>query len=398
MVACSGRAAAPEQISAGNEPAPGIDSNAAAGSGSSESSTNDSNGRAGNGSTAPSTDGGATSTVPDISASDGPCTAPLELGSTDLGNPHMQLLWTGNDFLVGWEAADEYSLRGIRRGAVSSATLSNPDPAKVIRATMLWVNSELRVYWTYDAVTTREVYDAQFNKLEPSEQISDSVWPSGFAQVNGEVLYAGYNALYVEGVLHDVYWGGPQVMGYNGTDLMGAEVLGHGEWRTSAASGGPPWARLDPPPIDHNWFGASYVHGGGASFASSPETGLHAMAITSGTTLWVAVQGHEPWEGQAIGELPEASFVWDGTRYALFLADGPARYDAEGDGTAKRDLILHFVSPEGQVDAFDQGIAISLAEEDDSAPAAVALGAGRYAVAWKRGGAVMFAECQINGE
>jgi hypothetical protein len=413
--ACSGNAAPPDPISVGHEPTAAVDSSGT----NSGSSTNDVSGTADSGSDAPSTDGveasldgGAPSTLPDapspdgggvstdlpdVTADDTACDTPLELGSTDLSEPHMQLLWTGSDFLVAWRNAEGYSLRGIHLGAVSEASLPNPAPETSLTATMLWVNERLHVYSTQDAVITRQVYDATLNELEPSEQISDGVWPQGFAQVGDEVVFTAYNSLYVEGVQHDVYWGGPSVVGYNGTDLMGAEVLGHGEWRTNAAAGAPNWTRLDPPPIDKRWPGAYYVHGGGASFASSPDNGLHALAITSGPLLWVAVQGYEPWEGQAVGELPEASFIWDGERYALFLADGPANYRGEAEGTALRDLKLHFVSPEGQVDAFEQGIDLSLAEEDDSAPAAVALGAGRYAVAWKRGSSVVFAECQIDG-
>lgn len=390
-MACSGQAI-PDQVSGGNEPKP---------VGVSSGGTSVSNGTAGSQNGEPSGTAGVgnRTELSDPVTAEGVCNTPYALGSTDFGEPHTQLLWTGIEFLIAWRDSDGYYLRGISTlGGVAGTTLPNPNPETPINATMLWVNNRLEVYWTQDTIITRNTYDTRFSDDLQTEQVSDGVWPSGFTQVGGDVLFATYNALYVEGVQHDVYWGGPQVLGYNGTDLLGAEVLGHGEWRTSAAVGAPNWARLDPPPIDKHWAGASYVHGGGASFASSPETGRHAMSITSGRDLWVAVQGYEPWEGQAIGELPEASFVWDGERYALFLADGPATYDGEGDGVAQRDLILHFVSPEGQVDSLDRGIPISLSEEDDSAPAAVAAAAGHYGIVWKRGRSIVFTECQLDVE
>jgi hypothetical protein len=387
ILACSGRAIS------GNEPTAVGGSSSAAGGGGGTPSPIDSSGAAGTGATTIAS-GGSTSP----SKAEGPCNTPYELGSTDFSDPHTQLLWTGIEFLIAWRDAEGYTLRGISTlGGMSGTTLPNPVPGKPFTASLLWVNNRPEVYWTQDTVITRNVYETRLGEIRQTEQISDGVWPSGFTHVGGEVLFTTFNALYVEGVQHDVYWGGPQVLGYNGTDLLGAEVLGHGEWQTSAAAGAPNWAKIDPP-IDKQWAGASYVHGGGASFASSPETGRHAMSITSGRDLWVAVQGYEPWQGQAQGQLPEASFVWDGERYALFLADGPATFDGEGDGMAQRDLILHFVSPEGQVDSFDRGIPISLSEEDDSAPAAVAAGAGRYGIVWKRGRSIVFTECQIDIE
>ena len=413
ILACSGRA-----ISTGDEPTAVGGSSSAAGGGSGTPSTNDSSGTSGTGAT-PIASGGSTSQSnggaggqtgepsgeagiggatepPDPATAEGPCDTPYELGSTDFGDPHTQLLWTGIEFLIAWRDADGYTLRGISTlGGISGTTLPNPVPGTTITASLLWVNDRSEVYWTQDTVITRNVYDTGLGEIRQTEQISDGVWPGGFTHVGGEVLFTTNNALYVDGVQHDVYWGGPQVLGYNGTDLLGAEVLGHGQWQTSAAAGAPNWARIDPP-IDKRWTGANYVHGGGASFASSPETGRHAMSIASGRELWVAVQGYEPWEGQAQGELPEASFVWDGERYALFLADGPATYDGEGDGVAQRDLILHVVSPEGQVDSFDRGIPISLSDEDDSAPAAVAAGAGHYGIVWKRGRSIVFTECRID--
>jgi len=300
--------------------------------------------------------------------------SPLSLGDInvrDSGPTPIELVRMSDRFVVGFQHGDIYEIHSIDAAGAAervSVALEEPDarfaPQLIDSAEGLALfyeagDSVHRVILT-DSLTPGPV--EEFWSMTPGSPYSHT-WRA-VAHEDDRVR-----------IVSEAY-----VLGYNGSSYIRVLPLGHGQWQIRGDDPSP----FAEHPINPSWLGFNGGITGGASLASTPETGRHAGVFAdAGSQLIIALEGAEAIEVPMDQTQLQASMAWDGRSY-------PIVFTAE-DEASQRDLHLMQVSPDTlAITPAMERVVITDDALDNHSPVVRAAGIGDYGVAWVREGQVIF--------
>lgn len=319
---------------------------------------------------------------------------PLSLGAVSASRPPSpEVAWMGDDFAVGWASPDGYRVT-ITDGRSTSNHLTLPLAPSVEQsppAQLFWTGAELQLYYALGEELFLDVLSRQPAFAVTETRAIGTGLPFRAVQMAPEriaVLTAA--SIYLDGAQmpRSPAYTPPARAGWNGDSFLIANVLGHGSWTlTGSAADGAYRA----PAIDLTWCGiCASGEAGGSAFASSEQTGRHALVVATSEEIVLTIGDLAPIERTPVAE-PEASVLWDGQRYVLLLADQATPNDA-----GNRDLGLLAVTADGTV-LSDTGetTVISRDPVDERSPVGAAAAPGDYGIAWVRGEELLFQRCSL---
>ena len=311
---------------------------------------------------------------------------PLVLGEvSDVEQAAPQVVWTGNDFAVGWASGDGYHIRITNgRGTSNSKHLPGTPSSVSWPPQLLWVNDRLELYYALsDSVFVDLIAFAPTGLTVTQTNMIGFGFFRAVQMEPDRIAVLTPTALYVDGAEVGTRYMGGSALGWNGDNFLVANVTGHGEWRLHGV--GLDGSNL-PPAIDLVWCGGCSTtgSGGGSAFASSASAGRHAVVVASDRSLTIAVEGQPAIERELLAETADASMIWDGERYVVLLAD-----QAVAGAGVGRDIGLLAVTADGVLEMAEQPLVpISQDAAEERYPVGAAARPGDYGIAWIRGNAL----------
>lgn len=299
----------------------------------------------------------------------------------------------GDDFAVGWASPDGYRVTITDgRGTSNNLTLPlAPSVGQAPPAQLLWTGAELQLYYAVGEELFLDVLSRQPAFAVTETRAIGTGLPFRAVQMAPEriaVITAG--SIYLDGaeIPRSPAYTPPARVGWDGESFLISNVLGHGSWTlTGLALDG----AVQKPAIDLTWCGICATgEAGGSAFASSEQTGRHALVVATSEEVVLTIGDLAPIERAPVGE-PEAFVFWDGERYALLLAEQATQSDA-----GNRDLGLLAVTDEGVVlSETGETTVISRDLADERSPVGAAAAPGDYGIAWVRGEELLFQRCAL---
>jgi len=300
--------------------------------------------------------------------------APLTLGDIDVsdaGPTPIEVVRTGDHFVVGFQRGSMYELRSINaEGEVEMSSVALEEPDARFHPQLIRTDEGLSLFY--------EAGDA-VHRVILSDDLSPGPVEEFWVMTPGSPYSYTWRAIADEDGLVRVV-SAAYVVGYNGTSYVRVLPLGHGQWQIRGDDPSP--FAMDP--IDPAWAGLAGGVTGGASLASTPETGRHAGVFADyASQLIIAVEGSEPITIQMDQRKLQASMAWDGNAY-------PIVFTAE-DTAGQRNLRLMHVSPEGlPLTSLAERVEVTNQPADDHSPVIRPAGVDDYGIAWVRDDQVMF--------
>jgi hypothetical protein len=314
---------------------------------------------------------------------------PLVLGAAeDAETASVQLVHRNDDFAVGWAASDGYHIQITDGASTSNSILLDAMPAEA-DPQLFWTGSELRLFYALGD----EVYVDTLVESGPLEvwDTQHVVTVAGFRAVqiapdNFAVL--GSTGLYLDDTWKDASLYGLGAVGWDGEYFLYSNVLGHGLWTTYGLSvDGSPYNSA----LSVDWFGNGGTgRSAGSAFASSAETGRHAVVIATEGRLLLALEGQPLVERELLKPYADVSMLWDGKRYIVLVADGPTE-----EGAANRDVQALVFTADGALVGEDSPLTTV---SDHSADERFPIGGfdgDDYVFTWLRGQEVVVQSCAI---
>lgn len=207
-----------------------------------------------------------------------------------------QVVWTGDDFVVGWSAGDGYRITVTNGQSISNQrTLDAPPSApSPLTPQLFWVHGRLELYYPLSDAIFADAFDPALELLE-----TRMIGHGSFRAVqldDDRVAVLADSAVYLDGAEITKPYSHVGALGWNGEYLLVSQVLGHGAWTLAAFElDGTRHIEIDER-FPRQWCGSCGTAGlqGGSSFASSPDAHRHALIIAADHELTVAVEGRAP--------------------------------------------------------------------------------------------------------
>lgn len=330
---------------------------------------------------------GATSSEPGCQA------PPLALGPvSDIEIVPTSIAWLGDTFAVGWRSPEGYQVR-LTDGSIITQALVLPELSAVAAPQLLWTGEALELYYEFEDAVFVDTLDRQ-GALRVADSRLVGTGPGFRAVVTepGSVAVLARSALFMDGEQRDATIHFVGAAGYDGEYFLYSSVLGHGEWTLYGVHrDGTPNLEA----MELEWSGISGTgRAGGSSFASSASVGRHAVAIAADGWLTFAIEGMPSFERDMLFQEADVSALWDGERYLVLLANGPA--DRTTPATANRDIQLLTFSQDGQwLSPTEASWTLSDHPLDERFPVGASASPGDYAIAWAQGDTLVIQRCTL---